>query len=143
MRQSLWQSKVGDDVSQPEAVPHKRVAQPVWTARGSHPQHLQHQLMGHKECYSRCVRRCGCCFRDAVFVQPAHLVSVPGKRLVSRRISHSIARPGAHLQYTSSPPIHPSLQMHLSSPRHGPSAAIANFAVQRASAACWRGSFQR
>jgi hypothetical protein len=59
-------------------------------------------------CYSRCVRRCGSCFLDAVFVRQrisSRWFLVSG--LVSRPFSHSTARPGAHLHIIT--PIHPSL----------------------------------
>lgn len=84
----------------------KRSAQPVRTARGSHGEHSQRQLTGHPKMRFAVCGRCGSWFLDAVFVRPAHLVSVPGKRLVSRPWSHSTSRAGAHLPRT---PHHPSL----------------------------------
>ena len=49
----------------------KRVAQPLRTARGSHPQHSQHQLTGQL-LFAVC-EKVQELILDAVFVQPAHL----------------------------------------------------------------------
>lgn len=103
---ALGQSRFGSESRSP-----KQCVQERCTARSDGSRQSPATLAASADraqgCYSRCVRRCGSCFLDAVFVAPAHLtVSVP-ERLVSRPFSHSTARPGAHLHIIT--PIHPSL----------------------------------
>jgi hypothetical protein len=75
---ALCQSKFGDDVSRPEAVRPKSVAQPVQTARGSHPQHSQGQLT-RREAAIRGVGRCGCWFPVLFSFSQRICILVPGR----------------------------------------------------------------
>lgn len=113
--------------------------QPIRTARGRRPQQrpCQRQLTGHKDAIRE---DAGVGFSVLLFscsqrISSRFLASGLCLGLLATRL-RGLARTYLHI-------IIPRCQMHLSSSRHGPSAAIANFAVQRKSAACWRGSFQR